>query len=140
MGQITKSLDTLGALHDEYRGRVEIEIDPVLSVVRFDATRPTYVRLSMKVFLGLPVQLGGRLIHPVEMPVLVTFDSERDGNVAWSEVCQSLLRRGLDSAYPGASGLLDKDPMALLIADRMRLYLTGASEGPLRFEISEKRN
>lgn len=131
----TQSADFLKTVRESYDGQARIEIDTGLSEVRFEAARPTYVRILIKVFLGRPVRVGDQLLYPGEIPALATFDVGRDGKMSWGEVCQFVLRRALDMAYPGASSLMDKDSDALLTTDRMRLLLSGANEGPLLFEV-----
>ena len=135
MTATTQSADFLKTLSENYGGQARVEVDTGLSEVRFEGARPTYVRILIKVFLGRPVGVGGELVSPVEIPGLATFDVGRDGKMSWGEVCQFVLRRALDMAYPGASSLVDKDSDALLTADRMRLLLTGANEGLLLFEV-----
>ena len=133
----TRSADFLKDLRENHDGRARVEIDTSLSEVRFEGARPTYVRLLIRLFLGCPVRIAGQLVYRVEMPAVATFDAGRDGKMVWGEICQFVLQRALEMAYPGASSLSDTNSDA---ADRMRLLLTGACEGPLLFEVEIPEN
>ncbi len=136
----TQKADFLRNLCENHSGRARVELDIDLSELRFTVARPTYVRLSVKLFLGRPVRVGEQLLYPVELPAVGTFDAGRDGDMDWGDICQFVLERALEMAHPGASTLLARNTDGRLAADRMRLLLTGACEGPLSFDVEIEGN
>jgi hypothetical protein len=137
MVETTQSTDFLRSLRESYDSKAKVEVNTSLSEVRFEGARPTHLRLLIRLFLGCPVRIAEQLVYPVEMPAVATFDAGRDGETGWGEICQFVLQRALEMAHPGASSLLDTNSDA---ADRMRLLLTGACEGPLLFEVEIPKN
>lgn len=122
--------DFLTDLHDRHGGQALVEIDKSQSEVRFRDGKPTYLQVSVKLWLGVPIELipdfpmRNRALYRVEGRGEATFEAGRHQSLSWGDACYLVLRGALDRAKPGASRLLDFDiPFATV--NRMRRLLSG---------------
>lgn len=99
----------LASLFRDCEGSAKIEINLNNSDARFDGGSPGFVEFWIRLLLGKPHQIAGETVYPVDLPGVATYDAKRDGQRSSDGISDFLMRRALEGAYPGASGLLDRE-------------------------------
>jgi hypothetical protein len=129
--------DFLKNLHDRYEGQALIEIDRCHSEVGFRDGKSTYLGVTIKPFLGVPVRIG--TLYRMEACGSAAYEERRHGRLSWSGACIYVLCRALDETEPGASSLLDFDPPAIT-GKGIRCVMTGVCEEPFLFRVKLPEN
>ena len=93
-------------MRSHYDGRATLEIELNKVTVDTKTLRPSYFEGWAKLLIGTPEEIGGELLHPVELPVFFNFDVNRDGEVAWEEALRFSLGQTLERMFRGSSVLL----------------------------------
>lgn len=96
-------------MRTNYDGRAKLEVEINKVVVNSKTLRPLRFEAWPKLLIGTPKEIGGELLYPVELPVVATFDANRDGKMSWEEAVKFTLSRVLERSWRGSSVLLENE-------------------------------
>lgn len=110
ISELTSELDFLQSVQNHYDGAARIKIRVTDLAVRLEGNRirPARAAVQVKLLLGSPRIIAGRSFYPVEIPMIATYDVNRDGEMSVDDMFAFLVRgalrrmsRGAEAAFIG---------------------------------------
>ncbi len=109
MATVAEQIAFLAMVHRQCERWANFEIDACSSAVECDLeSDPQRLRIFARLLLGKPERIGGRTVHPIEIECMGSYDSRRDGALTAKQAFRFAIQRILDSAWPGASVLVER--------------------------------
>ncbi len=109
MATFAEQVAFLSVVHRLYGRWANFEIEACSSAVECDLeSDPQRLRIFARLLLGKPERIGGRTIYPIEIECMGSYDSARDRALTAKQAFRIAIQRTLDSAWPGASVLVER--------------------------------